>query len=693
MTLHSEKFALFAVANATAHELTYAVPDALCGQLSEGALCVLPVQGRKAIGVFLRWCDKPEFVCRPIFGLVEQCPPLKPKVLEILNWLAHYYCAPLARTIHLAGPGFLWSSEAHTKRYQRTEKRLRSRKTATAEDPIASPLKTLSSEQERVYREFLQTPEGHATLLQGVTGSGKTEVYLHLVSEVLQRGKSALILVPEIALTPQMCDRFRVHFPEHLAVLHSGLTPVEHEREWFRVAQGEARVVLGVRSAVFAPVENLGLIVVDEEHEQSYKCDEFPCYHARDVAVKRAHLEHARCLLGSATPSLESYLNTERGRYSRLQLRSKFSQQSNRVELFQFRPKLHSTGGLQRGIVRSSQFAFTGHVMAPGVVDLLSETQAKGEQSMVILNRRGFAQFALCSDCGDALKCPHCSVSTTLHARGARELCHYCGFSRKTLTTCPSCQGQKLVHMGMGTQNMEQEIAERVPGIVVDRLDRDVLTSHSRLSSILAKFRSGETHCLVGTQMLSKGHDFPKVTLVVILNVEDGLFIPDYRASERTFQLICQAAGRSGRGQLPGTIAVQSLGMSHPVVRLALEGAVEKFLADELQMRQLGWHPPVSRQILIEMHHSNEAHLLQQAALVQKELTQHWTDSGLTPNDVRLTGPMPAVLAKLKGTHRMHLVIAARRELHPSRLVPAKLTERKEFQHLMKVDVDPFSFL
>jgi len=689
MSSRPEQYGLFAVANATAHELTYEIPEHLTAKLLPGTLCELPLQGRKAVGVFLNFCEKPAFTCRPATALVSNCPPLKTNVIELIRWLAQYYVAPLGRSIHLAAPGFVWNLAAHAKRLKRT-----GRKSKTQPIPVEElPLKSLNDDQLQALSAIRDVERGHVALLQGVTGSGKTEIYLHLVREALTAGGRALVMLPEIALTPQMCDRFRVHFPLDLAVLHSGLTSVEHEREWFRVASGEARLVLGVRSAVFAPIDNLRLVVVDEEHEQSYKCDEFPCYHARDVAVKRAHLENALCVLGSATPSLESYVNAQRGKYKRVQLTVKHSRQINRVELFQFRPKLHSTGGVSRGVVRSSQFAFQGHVMAPGIVDLLRETQSRGEQSMVILNRRGFAQFALCGDCGTALQCPHCSVSTTLHSRGTKELCHYCGFSRPLLKHCPSCGSEKLVQMGLGTQNMELELTERVPGMVIDRLDRDVLTSQSRLSEIISRFRKGETQCLVGTQMLSKGHDFPKVTLVVILNVEDGLFIPDFRARERTFQLLCQASGRTGRGSLPGVIAVQSLGASHPVISLALQGSVDRFLTDELKMRQLGWHPPVCRQILIEIHHSSEAHLMHMGSLLQKELTAAWTLLGMTPQNVRLTGPMPAVLSKLKGQFRVHLVIAAQREIHPAKLVPQEILLRKEFQHLVKIDVDPFSFL
>lgn len=689
MSSGSEQYGLFAVANATAHELTYAISEHLPAELLPGTLCELPLQGRKAVGVFLNFCEKPAFACRPVTALVPNCPPLKTNVIELIRWLAHYYVAPLGRSIHLAAPGFVWNLAAHAKRLKRTGRKCKTQPNA----PEELPLKSLNNDQLQALSAIRDVELGHVALLQGVTGSGKTELYLHLVREALTAGGRALVMLPEIALTPQMCDRFRVHFPLDLAVLHSGLTSVEYEREWFRVASGEARVVLGVRSAVFAPVDHLRLVVVDEEHEQSYKCDEFPCYHARDVAVKRAHLENALCVLGSATPSLESYVNAQRGKYKRVQLTVKHSRQSNRVELFQFRPKLHSTGGVSRGVVRSSQFAFQGHVMAPGIIDLLRETQSRGEQSMVILNRRGFAQFALCGDCGTALQCPHCSVSTTLHSRGTKELCHYCGFSRPLLKHCPSCGSQKLVQMGLGTQNMELELTERVPGMVVDRLDRDVLTSQSRLSEIISRFRKGETQCLVGTQMLSKGHDFPRVTLVVILNVEDGLFIPDFRARERTFQLLCQASGRTGRGSLPGVVAVQSLGASHAVISLALQGSVDRFLTDELKMRQLGWHPPVCRQILIEIHHSSEAHLMHIGSLLQKELTAAWTLLGMTPQNVRLTGPMPAVLSKLKGQFRVHLVIAAQREIHPAKLVPQEILHRKEFQHLVKIDVDPFSFL
>lgn len=682
------QYGLFAVANATSHELTYVLPDSMCDKISLGSLCEVPLQGRSAVGVFLGFTEEPSFNCRPVTTLIPDCPPIGPKIIALLKWASQYYLAPLGRTIHLAGPGFLWKTGSHEKRLNRKPRR---KKNAPAESERL-PLKTLTQEQSAAFVEIETVSSGKTVLLHGVTGSGKTEIYLHLVQKILGEGGSALVLLPEIALTPQMCDRFRIHFPRELAVLHSGLTPLDYETEWFRVARGEARLVLGVRSAVFAPLSQLKLIIVDEEHEGSYKCDEFPCYQARDCAVKRAQLESAVCVLGSATPSLESYLNAEQQKYKKVVLNVKHSRQQNRVELFQYRPKIHSTGGA-KGVVRSSQFSFSGHVIAPGVIDLIAAARDRGEQSMVILNRRGYAQFALCADCGTALQCPHCSVSTTLHERGYKELCHYCGFSRPTLQHCTACGSDKLVSMGLGTQNTEQEIVNRIPGIRVDRLDRDVLTSQTRLKEIIDKFKNGETDCLVGTQMLSKGHDFSRVTLVVVLNIEDGLFIPDFRAAERTFQLLCQASGRSGRGELAGVTAVQSLGANHSLVSQALNSMVNEFLVDEIKMRKLGWHPPVCRQVLIELHHGNEARLMYIGHRIQSELAKAWEAQGLTPQQVRLTGPMPAVLAKLKGQHRVHLVISAQRDIHPMRLVPQEVLQIKEFQGTMKVDVDPFSFL
>ena len=683
------QYGLFAVANATSHELTYLMPQPISERVTLGTLCELPLQGRSAVGVYLGRTEEPSFKCRPVTNVIPDCPAIKPSIIALLKWVAQYYLAPIGRTIHLAGPGFLWKAGTHEKRVNRKPRIKKSATTTTSE---AIPIKTLSHEQNDALNEILSVPMGKTALLHGVTGSGKTEIYLHLVQKTLDEGGAALVLLPEIALTPQMCERFRVHFPHQLAVLHSGLTPVEYEKEWFRVARGEARLVLGVRSAVFAPLDQLKLIIVDEEHEGSYKCDEFPCYQARDCAVKRAQLEQARCVLGSATPSLESYLNAEQEKYQKIILSVKHSRQQNKIELFQYRPKIHSTGGA-RGVVRSSQFSFSGHVIAPGVIDLISAAHSRGEQSMVILNRRGFAQFALCSDCGTALQCPHCSVSTTLHERGHKELCHYCGFSRPVLKNCTACGSEKLISMGLGTQNTEQDITQRIPGIRVDRLDRDVLTSQTRLKDIIDKFKQGDTDCLVGTQMLSKGHDFSKVTLVVVLNIEDGLFIPDFRAAERTFQLLCQASGRSGRGDLAGVTAVQSLGANHALVSQALNAKVNDFLADEIKMRRLGWHPPICRQILIELHHGNEARLMYLGHRIQSELTKAWETQGFTPKQVRLTGPMPAVLAKLKGQHRVHLVISAQREIHPTRLVPQEVLQMREFQGMMKVDVDPFSFL
>ena len=699
-------YGLVAVAHSVGFELTYIIPAHIAQQanFAVGAVVVVPVQGKKRVGIYLGPCAKPEFKCAPLEGIVPYTRPLPLPLVHLLSWLAQYYLAPVGRTVGLFAPGFLWDAKAIERREKRFSKFQHEGAPPQFEVKIrgemkseTAPLKTLGAEQTVTLNKILESPKP-VTLLQGITGSGKTEVYLHAATRVLAEGRNVLMLVPEIALTPQMSGRFRAVFGSSLAILHSGLTAVEHEREWFRVQTAQARVVLGVRSCVFAPLANVGLIVVDEEHDQSYKCDDFPCYHARDVAVKRAQLEGARCVLGSATPSLESFYNAQQGRYEHAELHSRFIgslPQSTVIDARLYLPMYGKQGKGKRktGSIRSSSVAFKGPVIAPPVLEALRQTKEKNEQSMLIINRRGYAQYCLCSTCGNALKCPHCAVTTTLHKHGQSEICHYCGFSRNTLTSCPECSQETLVAMGAGTQNIEAELQQALPQLRVARLDRDVLTSNTRLSTLLEDFRSGAIDCLVGTQILSKGHDFPRVTTVAILHVEDGLFLPDYRSAERTFQLLTQAAGRAGRGTLAGRVFVQSLAVGHPVVEAALAGNVQSFLLNELEMRTLGWHPPLCRQILFEFHSKLESEALRLGNLVRAILVEHWQKRGLLPDEVRMCGPYPATLEKLREEYRFQLCVSAQKHLRPSHLVPEELSTRRELAGKMRIDVDPYSFL
>lgn len=707
------RFGIFAVADSAGFgiTLTYRFAQQLSSEICRGSLWLVPMRSRQCVGVLLDFCAEPSFACREVNTRVPYFDVFPETCIRLAMWLARYYCAPVGRAIRMLAPGFLWNPstiDARARRFARSwlfdsetgslleprKKGVRGERVRSDDGCPLAPL-DLSDEQLAAVEAILSRPSG-VTLLHGVTGSGKTEVYLAAAQKVMDSGKGVLVLVPEIALTPQMTGRFRLRFGENLAVFHSMLTPVEYEREWFRVHRGLARIVLGVRTAVFAPLAQVGLVIIDEEHDSSYKAEESPSYQARDVAVMRAHMEEARCVLGSATPSLESWHNVHRGRYVLAKLERRHSGLPTQTHLIDAREyvKLSCFRKAKPQMLKSSLVRFEGSVLSEPVVRLIEENYRKGEQSIVILNRRGFTNFGLCTGCGESLSCPNCSVTTTLHGRGKREVCHYCGFSVETRTSCPACNRVgHIVGMGAGTQNIEEEIAQAVPGLRVERLDRDVLTSNTRLAGILDSFRSGEVNCLVGTQLLSKGHDFPRVTLVVILHVEDGLFLPDFRAAERTFQLIVQASGRAGRGTLPGVVAIQSLVPPGPVVEMAERLDVEGFVRRELGIRQLSWQPPYTRQILIEFSCAKEDTVDRLSQIARDEIIGHWRERGFAPETVRITGPHPAAIERINSISRKQILLSSERRVMPWDLLPEGFIEDKKYGRSMRIDVDPFSFL
>ncbi len=704
----SQKFAQFAVANATADALTYLVPAEY--NLTLGSLCLLPMRGRLCVGVFLDWVPEPTFKCVQIKGLLPYSKPFPQPLMRLIQWVSQYYLTPLGPCLSVAAPKFVWNSAAIEQRQKRFEKYigvdnsnspnlpskiLAEKKSEKTPQKNAKELKvtTLRPEQQKACELILMSPSNSVTLLQGVTGSGKTEVYLNIAEKTIQSGRSVLVLVPEIALTPQMSGRFRKHFGSALAVMHSGLTSTEYEREWFRILLGQAQVVLGVRTAIYAPLQNIGLIIVDEEHDSSYKNDERPSTHSRDVAVKRGQLENARCVLGSATPSLESYANVHANRYQHVQLLARHSGHWPEFSIVNAKESLQVSQTQLTKARRLSSVTFQENVLTPEVIKAIQASHDGGGQSMIILNRRGYAHFGMCRNCGEALKCPHCAVTTTLHKFGRQEICHYCGFTRARPDACPECGQESIEARGAGTQNIEAEVQRCFPQLRVARLDRDVLTSNTRLTEVIESFRSGQTDCLVGTQILAKGHDFPRVTLVVVLHVEDGLQLPDFRSSERTFALLSQAAGRAGRGSTAGKVILQSLLPEHPVIQFALQNDVDGFLSRELSLRTLGWHPPLSRLILFEFSDISESKALHLGENLRARLVEFWKQSGFLPEDVRICGPYPAALEKLRNEYRFQMTIAAARNLMPGRLVPKEILAHKDFVNKIKIDVDPHSFM
>jgi primosomal protein N' (replication factor Y) len=489
-------------------------------------------------------------------------------------------------------------------------------------------------------------------LLYGVTGSGKTAVYVAAMQRALDAGKSALLLVPEIGLTPAMVGQMFAAFGPQVALLHSGLTPDERAEQWHRIRRGEARIVVGTRSAVFAPMVYLGLILVDEEHDGSYKQEETPRYHGRDVAVMRAKFNEAVVVLGSATPSLESWANSERGRYARIEMRTRVMDRPlPTVELVDMRTEFKETG---KEDIFSRQ--------------LVAETQAtldRGEQVMILLNRRGYSFTVLCRSCGEKIECENCAIAMTyhkpaaetdLHAHaGDRLECHYCGYRRSVPRRCPKCESEHLFYLGAGSQQGEERLVELFPNARIGRMDRDTVRGRGDMERLLTRLYAGEINLLVGTQMIAKGHDVHGVTLVGVVGADSALGLPDFRASERVFQLLTQVSGRAGRGELPGRVLVQTYHPEHYAIQCAATHDYTGFVDRELEFRRWMHYPPSSvlANVIVQ------GRTLEEAAALAATLGRWFGSTRL--DKVRVLGPAAAPIARLKRIYRFHFVLKAER--------------------------------
>ncbi len=487
-------------------------------------------------------------------------------------------------------------------------------------------------------------------LLHGVTGSGKTAVYIAAMRRALDAGLSSLLLVPEIGLTPAMLAQLRFTFDEQVALLHSALTATERTTQWHRIRRGEAHVVVGTRSAVFAPIENLALIVIDEEHDTSYKQAELPRYHARDVAVMRAKLAGTTIVLGSATPSLESWANAQRGKYSLLTLKQRVGNRPlPEVSLIDMR----------------QEFAETGQdpLLSRAMTAEIEVTLGRGEQAMLLLNRRGYSFVVMCRACGEKLECDNCAIALTHHKSAAeddlrspvhqRMECHYCGFRRTVPKHCPKCESEHLYFFGVGSQQGEERLQELFPHARIARMDRDTMRNHRDYERILGRLHSGEINLLVGTQMIAKGHDIHGVTLVGVLGVDHALSLPDFRSAERVFQLLTQVAGRAGRGELPGRVLVQTHYMDHYAIHCAAEHNYLGFVEQELRYRRLLHYPPAAMLTNILIEHTDPTKASQWASQLGQWF-QHQTFPG-----VRVLGPAAAPIGRIKRIHRFHLILKA----------------------------------
>lgn len=693
-------------------EFDYLVPDELREQVELGRRVKVPLGAgnRLVVGYCVRLEDRPAGRRRlkPVHSVIDQRSLLSLHMLRLTRWIADHYLCDWASVLDAVVPvgvrtgagtrmTTLLSVDPETarrlpfdgetvKRLKLTAKQLEVLKVlAAAKEPLAaselvraarcteSPIATLrrkglirsqtgriatlrpeesmpvrekhlvlNPDQEKALRTVLDAMNSrrHQTILiHGVTGSGKTEIYIQAIQEVIHFGRQAIVLVPEISLTPQTVERFRQRFGA-VAVLHSHLSDAERHWHWQRIAEGTVSVIVGARSAIFAPAPNLGLIVLDEEHESSFKQESTPRYHARDVAVARAAAEGIPLILGSATPSLESWRRAETGEYALVQMpRRVLDRPLPTVGTIDLREQKLS-GGLSRGAISRQM-----HAAITAALD-------DGGQVILLLNRRGFSTHIQCSACGFVAQCPECDIALTHHRMEEIALCHYCDYEVPAPTKCPTCGFAGIRYSGLGTQKLEAEIRARFPNVLSLRMDTDAMQAHGSHERALSAFRSGKVRILLGTQMIAKGLDFPNVTLVGVINADTALHLPDFRAAERTFQLVTQVAGRTGRGPKGGRVLVQTFSPEHPAIQAAVRHDYAAFAAGELPIRQMLRYPPYATMIRLVVRGPVEPVTAEFAKYVADRLEAALKSS---ETDARVLGPAPCPFARLRGKYRFQI--------------------------------------
>ncbi|EAC2130606.1 Primosomal protein N' [Listeria monocytogenes] len=531
----------------------------------------------------------------------------------------------------------------------------------------------LLPDQQTACEKIIAATDQETFLIHGVTGSGKTEIYLQTIEAKLKEGKEAIVLVPEISLTPQMVERFKSRFGSEVAVLHSALSSGEKYDEWRKIERKEARVVVGARSAVFAPFENLGIIIIDEEHEASYKQEDNPRYHARDVAIWRATTYQCPVVLGSATPSLESFARAKKGVYTLIELPSRVNDRAMpEVSVVDMREELR----------KENRTEFSTELL-----EKIKDRIAKKEQTVLMLNRRGYSSFVMCRDCGYVVECPNCDISLTYHQSSNQMKCHYCGHEERVPQKCPSCEGEHIRYFGTGTQKVEESLTKLIPEARVIRMDVDTTRTKGAHEKLLKSFRNHEADILLGTQMIAKGLDFPDITLVGVLNADTMLHLPDFRASERTFQLLTQVSGRAGRHERTGEVIVQSYNPEHYSIEFAKKHDFIGFYNHEMQLRKMGSYPPFYYLTMINVSDENEM----KAIRTIQEMAQFLR--GKLGPDAVILGPVPSTITRIKNKYRYQCIIKYKIEPNLKKELKTLITHYQKDQQkglTITIDVQPY---
>lgn len=712
---------------------SYRVPKTLAAEAKVGQRVRIQFGRRSGVGTILSLRQGDSTGLKPLKELIDDESLLPESLIRLLRWAADYYCHPIGQVVKNALPADIGGDNAQTrivreacfstlqtqppprgKKQQEILEFITSRQTVSMtqiREYFSSPYDSLKKlvvagylkeeEQERIRDPFhtekipeekiptltdeqkdcldkvlpvIEAGQSEVFLVHGVTGSGKTEIYLKAVDVCLQQGRQALILVPEISLTPQLVGRFRARFSrqgEKIAVLHSGLSAGERYDAWREISRNQVQIVIGARSAIFAPLQKLGLIVVDEEHDSSYKQTEGFRYNAHDLALVRAQQQGCPVLLGSATPSFTSYYRSEQGLITRLSLQRRISSDNlPKVELIDLREQILSGA------------------LANILIEAIQASLEKNEQVLLLLNRRGYAPFLLCADCGETFYCPNCSITLTFHQKQRHLRCHYCDYIDQVPETCSACQSLNITTPGAGTERLEEELNELFPAARIARMDRDSTTRKGAHQKILTAMMERQIDILIGTQMIAKGHDFPGVSLVGVINADSGLNLPDFRCAERGFSLLTQVAGRAGRSTGGGRVFIQSYNPEHYALQCAVDQDYHKFYAQELPFRQELGYPPCGYLANL-IFSANTLEQVQSSAERFAAFLLH--DSG----SVQILGPSPCPLARLRGKNRFQILLKSH-ERSALRALLVKLDQGRQLLHRqvsLYVDVDPLDML
>ncbi len=666
MSAEGELYVDVALAVPSAGSFQYSVPTALVEKVRPGLRAFVKMRNRRMVGTIVGVSSAKIIEgVKPIDTLVDERPLVDDRMLALTAWMADYYMCSWGQAIDAALPAPFRKGKLHMK-----SRGIKPHEKVELEDPEDH---SLTSEQDTAYRalcEGVRSGRPHTYLLHGITGSGKTEVYMHLIRELLKQGRSSIVLVPEISLTPQTMNRFYSRFGEGVAVIHSRLSQGRRVEEWHRIRSGEAKVVVGARSAVFSPVRNLGLIVLDEEHENSYKQDETPRYHAREVAQKRVELENALLLLGSATPALETFYASEKGSILRLDLPKRIEDRPLPiVEVVDMRRQRE--GKRERIFSTSLEAA-------------VRDSLFKKEQVMLLLNRRGFSTYLHCSACGFVLTCPHCRISLAYHSDKGVVLCHLCHYQAQPQRLCPGCEKNHLHYFGVGTQKVEMEARRLFPDARLARMDTDSTSRKDSHATILRAFKKREIDILIGTQMIAKGHDFPNVSLIGVISADTALHIPDFRSSERTFDLLTQVGGRAGRGDVPGKVLIQTFVPHHYAIQSAKDHDFLEFYNKEITLRRELSMPPFSHLIQVLVRGADEKNVVKHVLLLAKALRVQAAAAG-----VEVVGPAPCLNSKEHGQFYWNVYLKGPQVAALRAFLRETLAAFKKRGVLLAVDVDP----